>query len=88
MTKPEQDALTQAATKIGTWRMREGGKDERQVIGYNASEKDFKKEITTMQELTEKALQVAGGNLFSSEEQALLDEVFVGTFDPSSLYNQ
>lgn len=88
LTKPEQDALTQSATKIGTWRMREGGKDDGQIIGYNASEKDFKKEINLMKELTAKALQASGGDLYSNDETALLDEVFSGTFDPASLYNQ
>lgn len=88
LTKPEQDALTQSATKIGTWRMRAGNKDDGQIIGYNASENDFKKEIGLMKELTAKALQASGGDLYSNDETALLDEVFSGTFDPALLYNQ
>jgi hypothetical protein len=72
LSKPEQDALTQAATKIGTWRITdENGK----VLGYNASEADFRREIQTIQEISRAAYQKASGQLLTSDEQSYFEEL-------------
>lgn len=87
LTAPEQKALTDAATKIGTWRLREGDKENGAVVGYNASEESFKKEVQTIQELARKAAQVAGGSLFSDDESSMLDDLFYSdVIDPSQFY--
>ena len=63
LQKAEQDALTQSATKIGNWRITEGSGEDRKVVGYNASEKDFKAEIDKITGLAKKSYIVAGGSL-------------------------
>ena len=50
--------LSSAATKIGTWRIM-NKKDK--VTGYNINEKSFIKEVTTLQRLTNTALDRARG---------------------------
>lgn len=44
----ERQMIAQAASKIGTWRQREGGKVDGEVVGYKVNEKDFKKEVDTI----------------------------------------
>jgi hypothetical protein len=44
----ERQMIAQAASKIGTWRQREDGKVDGEVIGYKVNEKDFKKEVDTI----------------------------------------
>ena len=73
LQKAEQDALTQAASKIGFWRVRMGNRDDGQVIGYNASEASFKKELGILLDLTNITLTKARGNLFTEEERAVFD---------------
>lgn len=70
LTEKEQLALTQAATKIGTWRLEDkNGK----VIGYNASEKDFRTELERIRNLTRKAYEVATGSAWTDDEQSVWD---------------
>lgn len=78
LTKPEQDALTQSKSKIGTWRVTD---DNGKVLGYAASESDFKKELQRFKDLTVLAKQRAGGKLIDSDEEAILNQV--QSFDPS-----
>ena len=44
----ERQMIAEAASKIGTWRQREGGKVDGEVIGYKVNENDFKKEVDTI----------------------------------------
>lgn len=85
LQKAEQDALTQAATKIGTWRI---ANSDGTVLGYNASEESFKEEIQTIRNLTNLAMTRAGGSTLSPQEDAVLDAIFEdpATFDTSVYY--
>ncbi len=52
LTKPEQDALTAAATAIGFWRVTD---DSGKVVGYDIDETSFKEELGTLITLAQKA---------------------------------
>lgn len=52
LTKPEQDALTAAATAIGFWRVTD---DNGKVVGYDIDETSFKEELGTLLTLAQKA---------------------------------
>ncbi len=92
LTDREGEALRTAATKISKWRLTDSGKPDGKVVGYNISEKEFKKEIDTLRKLTVKARQKAGGEIYSADEQTLLDNVFGSDSamkaDPSVYFNQ
>lgn len=83
LQKSEQDALTAAASYIGQRRITKGTGDEKKVVGYDMSEKDFIKELNTIKTLTQKAYEQATGKVFGADEAALLDEMF----NNSSLIN-
>jgi hypothetical protein len=59
LTKPEQDALTNAATAIGQWRMTD--KVTGKTTGYDIDEQSFKNELDTLITLAQKAESVARG---------------------------
>lgn len=44
----ERQTIASAASKIGTWRQRADGKADGEVVGYKVNEKDFKKEVDTI----------------------------------------
>lgn len=69
LTLPEQQALTQAATKIGTWRITD---DKGRVLGYNASESDVKKELQTIQDSARKVIESSLG--LTAEEIAAMEQ--------------
>ena len=85
LTTEELRLLANSATKINSWRLQEDGR----TIGYEASEEDFTKELTNIQNLTRKALVQSGETLLDDEEANLLDDVFGGTsqFDPSAYFS-
>jgi hypothetical protein len=58
LSDQERIMLQSAASKIGTWAIRD---NQGNVKGYNASEDAFKKELKTIKTLSERALKVAGG---------------------------
>lgn len=60
----ERIMLQSAASRIGTWSVKDKNDS---VVGYNASEKDFKKELETIKTLTERALKEAGGDVVSGD---------------------
>ena len=72
LSDAEGKSLRQAATKIGSWEIRnKNGK----VIGYNTSEEKFVEELNKIQSLAEKAYINAGGVLPNSlEGEALTDD--------------
>lgn len=73
VTEKEGQALRSAASRIGTWEIKDSnGK----VVGYNASEKDFKKEIDRMKASTNRILTEMRGSQYSADEQKLLEETF------------
>lgn len=76
LSNAEGQALRSAATKIGTWRIRESDDPASKVVGYNASEASFRQEFQIIRELTRKAYQVATGNAFLPDEQAQIDAQF------------
>jgi hypothetical protein len=93
LQKAEQDALTESATKIGNWRIREGNKPDGAVIGYNIDENNFKKEMETILRITKIARERATGKQFTPDEQAQLDAGFGvssnGTaLSPGQFFNQ
>jgi hypothetical protein len=80
LTKPEQDALTDAQTYITQRRIydTEDGnyKEGARVVGYDMSEDDFKREIERIQDLARKAYERATGKSFAQDETDLLDELY------------
>jgi hypothetical protein len=79
LQKSEQDALTAAATFIGQRKIYKGKGDDRQVVGYDMSEKDFRKELKTIQDMTRKAYERATGKKFTTEEENLLNKYYQST---------
>ncbi len=73
LQKSEQDALTQSATKIGNWRITSGSGDDKKVTGYNASEKDFKREVDRINALATKAFIVSGGDASQTTAKQMSD---------------
>lgn len=69
LTQKEQEALTAAATFIGNRRVYKGSGEDKQVIGYDMSEADFRRELQTIQNLTKKAYTTATGEAWASDEQ-------------------
>lgn len=90
LTKPEQDALTAAATAIGQRRIYEGKGEERIVVGYDMAEKDYKREMNTILDLTKKARERVTGSSFGQDEEAVLDSLYNSALEPDSMsfYNQ
>lgn len=72
LQKAEQDALTQSASKLGTWQIKDKNDN---VIGYNIDEANFRKEIENMQRLARVAYERATGEVFTNDEQALFDSL-------------
>ena len=86
VTEKEGSALRSAATKIGTWEIKDS---DGKVIGYNASEKDFKKEIERIKQSTNRILTELRGSQYSADEQKLLDDTFNSPLnDNASAYFQ
>ncbi|MCK9371053.1 hypothetical protein M0R04_14170 [Candidatus Dojkabacteria bacterium] len=73
LQKAEQDALTEAATKIGNWRIRD--KNDK-VIGYNIDEGNFRTEMNIILRLTKLAKERATGKQFSPDEESVLNAGF------------
>lgn len=87
LQKPEQDALTAAATYIGQRRIYSGKGEDKQVVGYDMSEADFRRELQTIQDLTRKAYERATGKILTPDEQSLLDTIYSNpTVNPSLYY--
>lgn len=85
LTKPEQEALTAAATYIGGRRVYSGKGEDKQVIGYDMAEADFRRELEMIQSLTKKAYQQATGSTFSPDEQRFFDSW--NTLDQQTTFN-
>lgn len=86
LTEREGNKLQQAATKIGTWEVRN---DKDEVIGYNVSEKDFKEEIQKIKDSTSAILKEMQGDAFTPEERAVLDAIYDGQeVNPSDYFGQ
>ena len=81
LTKPEQEALTAAASFIGQRRIYEGAGEDKTVVGYDMSEQDFKRELGTIKTLTEKAYETSTGKTYSSDEKLFLDKAFDGSLN-------
>ena len=91
LSDQERILLQSAATKIGSWEMRD---DKGNGTGeWNIDETSFKQELNTIKKLAKKALEKAGGtsNLQEDDIQQITD-MFVGgdtaggSFDPQSYY--
>lgn len=76
LQKAEQDALTAAASFIGGRRIYKGKGDEKVVVGYDISEKDFIEEMTKIRGITQKVYERAVGKSFKPDEVGVLDDVF------------
>jgi hypothetical protein len=66
LSEGEGRLLNSAATKIGTWAIKDSGGN---VIGYNTSEDSFKKELNTIKTITNRALEAAGGPVLPTAER-------------------
>jgi len=88
LQKAEQDALTNAAIAIGNARIYSGKGEEKKVIGYDMSEKEFKNQMGIIKANADLAYNRATGESFTPEEQEFfnsLEEIENETnFDPSS----
>ncbi len=73
----ERETLQSAATKIGTWTMKD---KDGNVTGYNTTEKAFKKELETIKKLTQRAVDNAMGKTLTNDE-------FLGTIPETKTTN-
>lgn len=85
LSEGELRTLASAASQIGTWEIED--KDGK-VIGYNIDEASMRRELQTIEDLTNRAIQNKQGTLFSSDETYLLDETFRSLEDPLSYFPQ
>jgi len=72
LTEKEQQALTDAATKIGRWRVKNSSGD---VTGYNIDEDNFRREMNRIKALATKAYQKATGEVWAPDEQKMWDDL-------------
>lgn len=86
LSEGEGQMLRSAASKIGTWELKEDGK----VYGYEASEEDFTKELKTIQTLTQRAIANASGDIMTADEKAFMDQAYptnsAFTFAPAASF--
>jgi hypothetical protein len=73
LQKAEQDALTASATYVGQRRVYSGKGEDKEIIGYDMSESDFRREFENIKNLTQKAYERATGKSFSEDESATID---------------
>lgn len=91
LSQTELDILKGAASKINDW---EDKDSKGNPLGtWNVKESDFKKELTTLQTLANRALTNARGDLLTTEERESLDEAYSsdGTAlvaDPSAYFTK
>lgn len=85
LSEGELRTLASAASQIGTWEIKD---EDGKVIGYNIDEASMKRELQTIEDLTNRAIQTKQGTLFSTDETSLLDETFSGFDDPLSYFPQ
>jgi hypothetical protein len=83
LSDQERIMLQSAASKIGTWAIRD---KQGNVKGYNASEDAFKKELKTIKTLSERALKAAGGVPVESYLDTV-DSVLSNSSNPYGAYN-
>lgn len=74
LSEGEARMLREAASKIGSWIEKDRLTGE--VIGFKVTEKLFKKELERIQELAQRALTRAQGEILSVEEKSLLGDMF------------
>lgn len=75
LQKAEQDALTNAAIAIGNARIFSGKGEERKVIGYDLSEKQFKRQMNIVKTNADLAYKRSTGKSFMPDEQVFFDEL-------------
>lgn len=87
LTDREGAALRAAATYIGNRQIRDKNDN---VVGYNMAEADFKRELNNILTLTQKAYEKATGNVFTGDEQDVLDQLYGGStlLSPQGYYQQ
>lgn len=73
LSEGEGRMLASAATKIGTWAIKDS---KGNIVGYNASEPAFKEELSTIKNITQRALDRANGVLLPMEDQSALNAYF------------
>jgi predicted nucleic acid-binding Zn-ribbon protein len=83
LSDQERIMLQSAATKIGTWAIKDKVGN---VLGYNINQKAFKDELKTIKNLTERALKASGGVPVTSYLDTV-DSALNGTSNPYSVYN-
>lgn len=83
LSDTELGILAAAASAIADWEVKDS--KGRGIGTWNIDEASFKRELNTIQELTQRAIERSQGTLFSSEEDTQLDNIF--SEDGSALIN-
>lgn len=93
LAKPEQDALTAAATKLGQLRVWKGEGEDRKVVGYEISEADFIKELDVIIKTAQAAESRARGydvTMVGADDSETIDNLFTAyqaeNFNVANLY--
>jgi hypothetical protein len=84
LSEGELKILSDSATALNDWEIKD---DNGKGTGFwDIDEGSFKKEMDTIKELTQRALFLSQGSVFSPDEQAIFDSINQAT-DPASYYN-
>ncbi len=92
LSEGEGKMLKSSATKIGTWEVKD---KDGNVVGYNVSEKAFKKELDNIKMLTDRAIKAADpyGGTLKLDDRAQVQSIFGGNnattvFNPATYYSK
>jgi hypothetical protein len=82
LSDSELNILANSASAINDWEIKKDGKP---TGVWNIDEATFKKELDNIKNLTSRAILLSQGTLMSSEEQSLLDDLYINQ-DASAFY--
>lgn len=72
LSEGERETLKQSFTKISVWEVKKDG----QVVGYNTTENNFRRELERIKTLAQRALKNAQGELIDDGEEEALNTFF------------
>lgn len=82
LSDTERVMLQQAASKLGTWQIKEGNQQGK----FNVSEAAFKAELKNIQDLANRALIKARGSIYTDEEEAAFQSLNESALTPDMFY--